>query len=106
MNCGAEDTFSHMLGVLSTPAAFPDAPLRADELTVIQTHASAVVLTPDRAYKIKKPRNFRFFDYSTVELRRRFCLLEVRLNASLAPGMYLGVTPIIRGGDDQWRFGS
>ncbi len=106
MNGAAEDTFSHMLGVLSTPAAFPDATVRAGDLTVLQTHASAVVLTPDRAYKIKKPRNFGFFDYSTAELRRHFCILEVRLNASLAPDVYLGVTPIIRDGEDHWRFGS
>jgi uncharacterized protein len=105
MNAEAEDTFSHMLRMLSTPAAFPDAPMQAGELAVIQTHASAVILTPDRVYKLKKPRNFGFFDYSTAELRRHFCILEVRLNASLAPGIYLGVTPIISTTNDHWRFG-
>ena len=105
MDSKVEDAFSHMLGGLSTPAAFPDASWREGELAVIQTHASAVVLTPDRAYKLKKPRNFGFFDYSTAELRRHFCVQEVRLNASLAPGIYLGVAPIIRRADDQWCFG-
>ena len=83
------------LSALARPGAFPfDLP--PDELIVlIQTHASAVLLAGDRAYKLKKPENFGFFDYSTTRARRHFCMEEVRLNARLAPGVYLGVAPVI-----------
>src|SRR6478735_5907988 len=83
------------LSALARPGAFPfDLP--PDELIVpIQTHASAVLLAGDRAYKLKKPENFGFFDYSTTRARRHFCIEEVRLNARLAPGVYLGVAPVI-----------
>jgi aminoglycoside phosphotransferase family enzyme/predicted kinase len=97
--------FSKMLAMLSTPAAFPNSALNDRQLSVIQTHASAVILTPDSVYKLKKPNDFGFFDYSTPELRHHFCIQEVRLNAPLAPGVYLGVAPIIRQGDDKWCFG-
>ncbi|HEY1391058.1 MAG TPA: AAA family ATPase [Ktedonobacterales bacterium] len=83
------------LTALARPAAFP-LDLPPDELIVpIQTHASAVLLAGDRAYKLKKPENFGFFDYSTARARRHFCIEEVRLNARLAPSIYLGVAPVI-----------
>jgi aminoglycoside phosphotransferase family enzyme/predicted kinase len=97
--------FSKMLTMLATPAALPEAALKDTQLSLVQTHASAVILVPDRVYKLKKPNNFGFFDYSTPELRRHFCIQEVRLNAPLAPGVYLGVAPVIRFAGDQWRFG-
>ncbi len=83
------------LSALAHPDAFP-LDLPPDErIETIQTHASAVLLAGDRAYKLKKPENFGFFDYSTARARRHFCMEEVRLNARLAPDIYLGVAPII-----------
>jgi uncharacterized protein len=83
------------LSSLACPGAFP-LDLPPDEpIVTIQTHASAVLLVGDRAYKLKKPENFGFFDYSTAHARRHFCMEEVRLNARLAPDVYLGVAPVI-----------
>lgn len=82
---------------LSKPQAFArvEAGLNAPA-EVVQTHASAVLLTPKRAYKLKKPEDLGFLDYSTPQLRRHFCQLEVRLNTHLAPSIYLGVAAVIR----------
>lgn len=62
--------------------------------TVIETHISWVLLTGDYVYKIKKPVNFGFLDYSSLERREHFCHEEVRLNRRLAPDLYLGVVPV------------
>ncbi len=63
-----------------------------------ETHISWVVLTGDRAYKIKKPVTFPFLDYGTPERRRECCEEEVRLNRRFAPDIYLGVLEIAAGG--------
>jgi len=83
------------------------AELLADfaDLEIIQTHISLVFLTGDRAYKVKRPVRFAFIDLTDPERRRALCHEEVRLNQSLAPGMYLGVVPITRGEDGRLRFG-
>ncbi len=62
--------------------------------TVIETHISWVLLTGDFVYKIKKPVNFGFLDYSSLEQREHFCHEEVRLNRRLAPDLYLGVVAV------------
>jgi aminoglycoside phosphotransferase family enzyme/predicted kinase len=61
---------------------------------IIQTHISWVLLIGQYAYKIKKPVNFGFLDFSTLEQRRFFCNEELRLNQRLAPELYLDVIPI------------
>jgi len=61
---------------------------------LIQTHISVVALTGKYAYKIKKPVNFGFLDFSTLEKRKYFCEEEVRLNKRLCPDIYLDVLPI------------
>jgi hypothetical protein len=61
---------------------------------VIQTHISVVFLTGGRVYKLKKPVNFGFLDFSTLELREHYCRREVELNRRLAPWVYLGVEPV------------
>jgi aminoglycoside phosphotransferase family enzyme/predicted kinase len=63
-------------------------------IELIQTHISYVALTGRFAYKIKKPVNFGFLDFSTLEKRKFFCEEEVRLNKRLCPEIYLGVVPI------------
>ena len=60
----------------------------------IETHISCVVLTGDFVYKIKKPVNFGFLDFSTLEKRHACCLDELRLNRRLAPDIYLDVVSI------------
>ncbi|RMD68106.1 MAG: hypothetical protein D6819_10170, partial [Gammaproteobacteria bacterium] len=61
---------------------------------VIETHISWVFLTGPFAYKIKKPLNLGFLDFSTLEKRRLYCHEEVRLNRRLAPDIYLKVVAI------------
>ncbi len=58
---------------------------------VIETHISWVILTGEYAYKIKKPMDFGFLDFSTLEKRRHYCEEELRLNRRLAPEIYLEV---------------
>ncbi len=64
---------------------------------VRETHASVVFLVGGDVYKLKKPVNFGFLDYSTLARRRLMCRREVELNRRLAPGVYLGVIPITKG---------
>jgi aminoglycoside phosphotransferase family enzyme len=61
---------------------------------LIETHISSVILSGDFAYKIKKPVDFGFLDFSTLERRRHFCAEEIRLNGRLAPQIYLDVIAI------------
>lgn len=74
------------------PEEFYPAPPAAVQL--IQTHISYVLLTGEFAYKIKKPLNFGFLNYSTLEVRQHFCEEELRLNQRGAAEIYLEVLPI------------
>ena len=65
-----------------------------DEFQVIETHISWVLLTGPFAYKIKKPVDLGFVDFSTLERRGFFCSEELRLNRRLAPEVYLSVVAI------------
>ena len=87
---------AELVEALKDPA-FYDPPVERVEF--IQTHISSVFLTGEKAYKLKKPVNFGFLDFSTVELRKLNCEAEVELNRRLAPEVYLGVEPITRHGD-------
>jgi aminoglycoside phosphotransferase family enzyme/gluconate kinase len=63
---------------------------------LVETHISWVLLAGDFAYKIKKPVNLGFLDFSTLEKRRHYCEEEVRLNRRLAADYYLGVVSVTR----------
>lgn len=65
-----------------------------ERLQLIETHISWVILTGQYAYKIKKPVNVGFLDFSSLEKRHFYCLEEVRLNRRLAADIYLEVVPI------------
>nr|WP_282451034.1 bifunctional aminoglycoside phosphotransferase/ATP-binding protein [Marinobacter bryozoorum] len=80
-----------MIERLQDPAIY-DHP--AETFQILETHISQVILTGDYAYKIKKPMDFGFLDFSTLEKRRHFCEEEVRLNQRLAPSLYLDVIPL------------
>ena len=64
------------------------------EMHIVETHISWVILTGSYAYKIKKPVNLGFLDFSTLEKRRFYCEQEWRLNRRLAEALYLGVVAI------------
>jgi len=57
---------------------------------------SLVFLAGDRAYKLKKPAQFPYLDFSTIERRRLACQAELRLNRRLAPDVYREVTPLVQ----------
>ncbi|GAB4140188.1 MAG: bifunctional aminoglycoside phosphotransferase/ATP-binding protein [Cyanobacteria bacterium J069] len=78
------------------PPEYPEDfyPSDAAPVQLIQTHISYVLLTGEYAYKIKKPLNFGFLDYSTLEKRKHFCEEELRLNQRAAAAVYLEVVPI------------
>jgi hypothetical protein len=61
---------------------------------VVETHISWVLLAGDYAYKLKKPVDFGFLDFSTLAARRHFCEEELRLNRRLAPRLYLELVAI------------
>ena len=67
-------------------------------VTLIQTHISLVFVADDFVYKVKKPVNFGFLDFSSLEKRHHFCQQEVVLNKRLTEGIYLGVMPVVYDG--------
>lgn len=71
---------------------------------MLETHISWIFLAGDFAYKVKKPVNLGFVDFSTLARRSHFCEEELRLNRRLAPGLYLDVLPIT-GSPDAPRIG-
>ncbi|WP_114416653.1 AAA family ATPase [Marinospirillum perlucidum] len=82
---------SSLIQTLKTAAAFPHP---TESIQVRETHISWVVLTGEFAYKIKKPVDFGFLDYSTLAKRKQFLELEMQLNQRLAPDFYLDVLPV------------
>ena len=80
-----------LISALMQPDLY-DPPVERCEL--IETHISWVILAGAFAYKIKKPVNLGFLDFSTLEKRRFYCEEELRLNHRLAPAIYLSVLPI------------
>ncbi|HSH17456.1 MAG TPA: phosphotransferase, partial [Verrucomicrobiae bacterium] len=80
-----------LLPFLLNPHSYPHRP---SSVRLVQTHASFVFIAPPYVYKVKKPVNFGFLDFSTLEKRRHFCEREVLLNRRLSPHIYLGVVPI------------
>ena len=77
---------------LATQAAAYPGPVSRIEM--LETHISWVFLAAEFAYKVKKPVDLGFVNFSTLERRRQFCDEELRLNRRLAPELYLDVLPI------------
>ncbi|EIK53099.1 hypothetical protein YO5_02698 [Stutzerimonas stutzeri TS44] len=80
-----------LIAALQNPALYPHP---VDDLRVIETHISWVILTGQFAYKIKKPVDFGFLDFTALAARKHFCEEELRLNQRMAAGLYLEVLPI------------
>jgi uncharacterized protein len=87
-------SLSPLLAVLQQPAAYPHP---AGEIVHLETHISHLFLAGEYAYKLKKPVDFGFLDFTTLDKRRAACAEEVRLNTRLAPDTYLGVVPVCQG---------
>lgn len=76
---------------LKNPACYPHP---AESIRLLETHISWVLLAGDFVYKIKKPVDFGFLDFSELAQRQLFCREELRLNRRLAPSLYLDVVGI------------
>ena len=76
---------------LLNPACYPHP---VCGVRLLETHISWVLLTGDYAYKIKKPVNLGFVDFTSLAMRRHYCLAELRLNRRLAPAIYRDVVEI------------
>ena len=61
---------------------------------MVETHASWVFLGAEFVFKFKKPVDFGFLDFSTLEKRKAACEAELRLNARLSPDVYLGLVEV------------
>lgn len=77
----------------------------SSRIILSQTHISYVLLTGPYAYKVKKPVNLGFLDFTTLERRRHFCEEELRLNCRGAPGLYVDVVAIAGTGEGVARLG-
>ena len=98
----ARDPQADVLEFLAHPDSYPDQPARVDR---IDTHSASVFLAGARAYKVKRAVRYSFLDFSTLELRRRACETELRLNRRTAPRLYLEVAPVTRSAAGQLAIG-
>lgn len=74
-------------------------PHKIESVDFKQTHISYVYITDSFVYKVKKPVNFGFLDFSTLEKRKFYCDQEVILNKRLSPHIYLGTVPVTKEND-------
>jgi aminoglycoside phosphotransferase family enzyme/predicted kinase len=88
---------------LLEPEAYPE-PERPEHIDLAETHVSWLLFTGQFVYKVKKPVDFGFLDFSTLEQRHIYCHEEFRLNRRLSPDVYLGVEEI-RERDGRYRVG-
>lgn len=92
-------TFQAVCEAMAEPAFYPH---RATPLECRETHISTVFLAGDWVYKLKKPVDFGFLDFRSLEARHRFCQQEMTLNQRLTHGIYEKVVGICR--DEIGRF--
>ncbi len=82
-----------MVQALLQPEAYPPG---VDSVELVETHVSWLFLTGRHVYKVKKPVDLGFLDFTTLEQRRHFCQQEVALNRRMSPEVYLGVAEVRR----------
>ena len=82
-----------LMHALMQPGVLPDS---AGGVELIETHVSWVLLAGEYAWKLKKPLDLGFLDFSTLERRRVACEDELRLNQRTLPEVYLAVVPVWR----------
>jgi len=80
-----------LIQALLEPEAYPSPPRNVE---LMQTQMSYVFIADDYVYKVKKPVDFGFLDYTTLEKRLTFCIKELELNRRLCPDTYLEVVPV------------
>jgi len=85
-----------MIDDLMQHSAYPE---NIGKIKLAQTHISTVFIGDEFVYKIKKPVNFGFLDFSTLEKRNHYCKKEVELNSRFSDDVYLGVYPVTFDGE-------
>ncbi len=84
-------TETKLITALQQPQAYNHP---VTEIRLFETHISWIILTGSYAYKIKKPVNLGFLDFSSLEQRKYYCEQELQLNQRLAPELYLDVVSL------------
>jgi len=84
-----------LASALLKPEAYPLSP---EHIELRQTQMSFIFLAGERVYKVKKPVDLGYLDYTTLEKRHYYCQRELELNRRLCPQAYLGVVPVVRNG--------
>ncbi|MEX0684635.1 MAG: AAA family ATPase [Balneolales bacterium] len=98
----AQSHIKKMISFLSTSENLPDD---AKEVEIRQTHGSILALTPMHVFKVKKPIDFGFMDFTTLEKRQANCHRELTLNRRLCKDTYLDVIPITQDESGSLHFG-
>ncbi|MCC5858413.1 MAG: AAA family ATPase [Ectothiorhodospiraceae bacterium] len=80
-----------LIRALLDPRCYPHP---VNEVRLLETHISTILLAGDYAYKLKKPLRLDFLDYTALEQRHHYCALEVELNRRRAPELYLDCIPV------------
>ncbi len=94
--------YNEVIEALRAPDAYDED---VEEIELLQTHISYVFLTGDYVYKVKKPVDFGFLDFTTLERRKFYCEEELRVNRRLCEDMYLGVVSINRSSSGKIKIG-
>jgi len=84
-----------LMAALQRPEPWPH-PVQ-EPIGLIETHISWVLLTGPYAYKLHKPVNLGFLDFTTLEQRLHDCREELRLNRRLSDDLYLGLVAVVEG---------
>lgn len=95
VEANAREHTARLIADLDRAEAYP---YPVDAIALEETHASLAFLAGDYVYKVKKPVDFGFLDFSTLERRKFFCEEELRLNRRLTHGVYLDVVPVVEVG--------
>ena len=89
----ADDEEREICAFLRDPASYGSG---SDRVDVVETHIARVYLVGEDAYKLRKRVHLRFVDFSTLHARHAAAVREMEINRPHAPGIYLGLVPIMR----------
>jgi len=88
-----DENLPEFIRALLVPSAYEH---ETPDIRLVQTHISYVILAGDYVYKFKKPVDFGFLDFTTLEKRQYCCRQELRLNRRLSPEIYLDLVAVKR----------
>jgi aminoglycoside phosphotransferase family enzyme len=96
------ESYSEVVEVMQNPKTYGES---VSNIEMIQTHISFVFLANEFAYKVKKPVDFGFLDYTTLERRLFYCNEEIKINRPLCSDMYVGVVSLNKDKKGRVRIG-